>query len=142
MLKEPLVLAGYLEYLDEGVLRKVIESPTQQAFLIRADQVIIERDNETRTLSLNKSRALKAILGAIEAILAGQPQKLESAFNHELSGTDDAWSVRLTPNSRRMSKHLTSLQIDGDRAAATSIRFDLKDGEWHRIIMMHDEPKQ
>lgn len=142
LLGEPLVLTGYLEYLDAGVLRKVVETPAEQSFLIEADQVSIERDGETRRLSLNRSRALKTMLGAIEAILAGQPEKLEPVFDHELSGTRDAWSVRLTPVSQRMARQLTSLQIEGDDSSTTSIRFDLPDGEWHRMTIIRDEPEQ
>lgn len=142
MLQEPLVLTGYLEYLDAGVLRKVIESPAPQAFLIRADEVVIERDGETRRLSLSKSRVLKTMLGAIEAILAGQPENLESLFDHEISGSDDQWSVRLTPQSPRLKRQLVGLQVNGDNESTSSIRFDLKSGEWHSITIMRDAPEQ
>jgi outer membrane lipoprotein carrier protein LolA len=142
MLEEPLLLTGYLEYLDAGVLRKVIETPARQSFLIEGNQVSIEREGETRKLSLNRSRALKTILGAIEAILAGKPEKLESVFDHELSGSNDAWSIRLTPVSQRMRKQLANLRVDGDGMSATSIRFELNDGEWHRMVIIRDASEQ
>ena len=41
MLKEPIVLTGYLEYLKPGHLRKVIETPFQESFLIADDQIEI-----------------------------------------------------------------------------------------------------
>ena len=142
MLEAPLELTGYLEYIEVGVLRKVVLTPVEQAFLIQTDHVVIERDGQTRTLSLNKSRALKTILGAIEAILAGEADKLESVFHYELSGTTDSWSVQLTPASRRIAKQLTSLQVTGDDESAMSIRFDLSDGEWHQLNILRDEPER
>lgn len=142
MLETPLELTGYLEYLEAGVMRKVVQTPDEQTFLIQEDHVIVERDGESRKLSLNKSRALKTILGAIEAILSGEADKLESVFHYELSGTIDSWSVQLTPASRRIAKQLTSLQVTGDDESAMSIRFDLSDGEWHQLNILRDEPEQ
>ena len=133
MLAEPLVLTGHLEYLELGVLRKVIETPFQEAFQVDAQHIIIERDGQTRKLSLNKSRSLRTILGAIEAILAGEADRLESDFDYELSGTVDSWTVRLTPISQRIAKQLESLQVSGDGESATGIRVDLAGGEWHQM---------
>lgn len=139
MLKEPLVLTGHLEYLRAGVLRKVIETPFEEAFLIESDLVVIERDGETRELPLKRSRSLSTILSAIEAILSGEADKLVSVFDYELSGTNDAWSVQLTPISRRMGKQLTSLQVDGDDESVTSIRIELKNGEWHLMDILRND---
>jgi hypothetical protein len=133
MLAEPLVLTGHLEYLELGVLRKVIETPFQEAFQVDAQHIIIERDGQTRKLSLNKSRSLRTILGAIEAILADEADRLESDFDYELSGTVDSWTVRLTPISQRIAKQLESLQVSGDGESATGIRVDLAGGEWHQM---------
>ena len=133
MLAEPLVLTGHLEYLELGVLRKVIETPFQEAFQVDAQHIIIERDGQTRKLSLNKSRSLRTILGAIEAILAGEADRLESDFDYELSGTVDSWTVRLTPISQRIAKQLESLHVSGDGESATGIRVDLAGGEWHQM---------
>lgn len=133
MLAEPLVLTGHLEYLELGVLRKVIETPFQEAFQVDAQHIIIERDGQSRKLSLNRSRSLRTILGAIEAILAGEADRLESDFDYELSGTVDSWTVRLTPISQRIAKQLESLQVSGDGESATGIRVDLAGGEWHQM---------
>jgi hypothetical protein len=142
LLEVPLVLTGYLEYLEAGVLRKAIETPFQEALLVNTDHIVIERQGETRKLSLNKSRSLKTILGAIEAILAGEADKLAAVFDYELSGTAGSWSVKLTPISRRIARQLTSLQVYGDDESVTSIRVDLKDGEWHQMDILRDDPEQ
>ena len=54
LLKEPMVLTGYLEYLEAGRLRKVIETPFEEAFLVDADQIEIERNGEIQKLPLKK----------------------------------------------------------------------------------------
>lgn len=142
MLQDPMMLTGYLEYLGAGVLHKIIQTPFEEAVLVNHDQVTIERDGEVRRLALGRSRSLKTILGAIEAILSGDSKKLESIFDYELSGTSDDWSVRLTPISRRIAKQLSSLQIKGDDQALSSIRVDLEAGEWHVIHILRGDNKR
>ena len=131
LFKEAMILTGYLEYLEEGHLRKVVETPFQESFLITSDRIEIERDGSTKILSLRKSKSLTAMLGGIEAILAGQIDRLESVFDHELTGTDNEWSMQLKPRSRRVARQLLGLRVTGNKESVTSIRFDLKNDEWH-----------
>lgn len=142
MLKEPLVLTGYLEYLSDGVLRKTIATPFEESFLIESDRIVIERAGDVRTVPLKKSRSLRTILGTIEAILSGQTDKIESDFTHEIGGTPRAWSVMLAPVSRSMRRQLVSLQVTGNDRSVTSIRIDLRGGEWHVMEVFHDDVEQ
>ena len=133
MLKDELVMTGYLEYLAAGRLRKVIETPFEEAYLIQSDRIEIDRQGVIRTLSLRKSRTLRTMLGGVEAILAGQTEQLVAIFKVELSGVEDDWSLQLLPHSKRIAKQITSLTVTGDANSVTAIRFDLKDGEWHNM---------
>lgn len=141
LFKEPFLLTGYLEYLAAGKLRKVIETPFEESFLIDIDTIVIERDGATRTLPLRKSRSLMTVLGAIESLLAGDSEKLESAFALQVAGDSESWSIQLTPTSRRIARRLAGLQVDGDALSVTSIRIDLADGEWHLMEILRDEPE-
>lgn len=136
------MLTGYLEYLEAGRLRKVVETPFEEAFLVGPNQIEVERNGESRKVALNKSKALQTMLGGIEAILAGRADQLESVFRYELSGTESAWSLQLVPLSRKISRYLIGLQVVGDNKAVTSIRFELKGGEWHlmEILEIDSDP--
>lgn len=140
MLKEPVVLTGYLEYLQPGHLRKVIETPYQEAFLVTDKYIEITRDGESRRLSTAKSRPIRSMLGGIEAILAGQVEKLESQFRHELAGDLLDWSLVLEPKSRRISKHMQSMLVKGGEERMSSIRINLNEGEWSLMEIQHSEP--
>jgi hypothetical protein len=141
LLKEPMVLTGYLEYVETGQLRKVIETPFAEAFFITEDYIEIERNGKARRLSLRKSKTMRAMFGGIEAILAGQVDKLTALFRYELSGTNNAWTIRLEPLSRRVSAQLTSMLVEGDEGSANSIRLELKDGEWSLMELLHTKPE-
>lgn len=142
MLKEALVLTGYLEYLEEGRLRKVVETPFRESFLVEGERIEVTRDGEVRTIALGRSGSLSAMLGGIEAILAGQADRLESVFHYTMDGSSDDWSLQLTPRSRQISRHLLGLTVVGDESSIISIRFDLQDGEWHLLEILRDEPQQ
>lgn len=142
MFAESLVLTGFLEYLEDGQLRKVVETPFAEAFLVRSDRIEIERQGETRVLPINKSRSLKTMLGGIEAILAGQTDRLEKVFRYELSGAESDWLLQLTPRSRRIARQLKGLTVKGDDVAVTSIRFELGGGEWHLMEIQRESSGQ
>ena len=141
LFKAPMVLTGYLEYIEAGQLRKVIEAPFEEVFLIDKDHIEVERNGKIQKIPLNKSKFLKTMLGGIEAILAGQAEHLASVFNYELSGTSNSWSLRLEPLSRSVSRHLKSLLVTGNENSVTSIRFDLREGEWHLMEIISADSK-
>lgn len=140
MLKDDLVISGYLEYLENGTLRKVIEDPFQEAYLVGSDTIEIERDGAVETLSLKKSRSLRTMLGGIEAILAGDAEQISKVFHSELSGTEDGWLLQLRPRSKRIARQLQILTVTGNTDSIMSIRFDLKDGEWHEMEIEAKNP--
>ncbi len=142
LLKEALILSGYLEYLEQGQLRKVVESPFQETLLISGDKIEIVRDAETQTLSAKHSRSLRTMLAGIEAILAGREEQLLAAFSADLTGTADAWNLSLAPRSKRISKQLIGLKVSGNAEAVTSIRIDLSGQEWHRMEITPDDTEQ
>ena len=82
------------------------------------------------------------MLGGVEAILAGQTERLEKGFSYELTGTETDWLLQLTPRSRRIAKQLKGLTVKGDDQSVTSIRFDLKGGEWHLMEIQKDPAEQ
>jgi hypothetical protein len=141
LFKVPMVLTGYLEYIETGKLRKVIETPFEEAFLIDKDHIEVKRNGKTQKIPLNKSKFLKTMLGGIEAILAGRTEHLISVFSYELSGTSNSWSLRLEPLSRRVSRHLKSLLVTGNENSLASIRFDLREGEWHLMEIIGADSK-
>ena len=142
MFAESMWLTGYLEYLEGGQLRKVVQTPFEESFYVRSDRIEIERHGEIEVLPIKQSRALKTMLSGIEAILAGDTERLEKAFRYELTGTEADWSLQLTPRSRRVARQLNGLTVKGDDNDVTSIRFELQGGEWHMMEIQNSPAEQ
>ena len=138
LFREPLVLEGRLEYLDSGTLRKVVDKPFAEDILVADNRITVTRDGKTRRVSLNRSRALKTILGAIEAVLAGNQERLEASFRCEIATSADGWSLQMTPLSTTVAKRLSLLEVSGNAQAVTSIRINLPNDEWH-LMQIGDE---
>ena len=133
MLREPLVLSGYLEYLAPGQMKKVIESPFQEAFMVSDKAVEIERDGEIHKLPLSRSRSLRTLLGGIEAIISGNETELRETFDLELLESPDGWSIRFTPRSKRVARNLENLHVTGSGDVIDSICISLGANEWQKI---------
>jgi len=140
MFEQPLILDGYLEYVGSGALRKVIESPFQEALSIEAGELLITRDGETHRLPVKRNKALEALLGAFEAVLSGDDASLKAVFDHEVTGDISSWTIDLKPKSRRIGKHLSSLHVSGDSNGVSRILIRLHDGEWHAMNLRHEAP--
>ena len=142
MLSEPLVLTGTLEYVEPGVLRKSVKTPFQETYLVEPQQVTVERDQQVEVLRAGQGRLIAAFLGGIEALLAGDFDRLEESFEYCSGGTPEAWNLDLTPRSRRLGKHLKQLHVEGTSDAIQSIRIDLDDEEWHVMEIQPGEIQQ
>jgi hypothetical protein len=138
LLENPLILTGYLEYLGPAQMRKVIETPFQETFLIDAAHIEVERDGQVQRIPLRQARSLQAMLAGIEAVLAGNEGRIEKDFRYELGGEKEAWSMRLEPLSRRAARNLVSILVQGDASTVQNIRFNLSNGEWQLIELLED----
>lgn len=140
MFSEPLVLTGSLEYLGPGVIRKNIESPFQESYLIEPGQVTVVKNNREEVLPTRQGKMISAMLGGIEALLAGDHDSIEEAFEIDLSGTMASWILDLTPRSKRLRKYINSIEIAGNEISFQTLRIDLDDEEWHLMQIIHPQP--
>jgi hypothetical protein len=138
LLENPLILTGYLEYLGPARMRKVIETPFKEAFLIDAAHIEVEREGEVQRIPLRQARSLQSMLAGIEAVLAGNESRIEKDFRYELGGEKEAWSMRLEPLSRRVARNLGSILVHGDASNVQNIRINLSNGEWQVIELLKD----
>ncbi|RPH97891.1 MAG: outer membrane lipoprotein carrier protein LolA [Lysobacterales bacterium] len=137
LLEEPMEFTGYLEYPRAGQLRKVVESPFQESMLVDGDTIELVRAGRTQRVSLRNRKSILRMLQSIESLLAGNISVLEETFEHELSGTEDKWRLRLTPTAKSLAKQLDQLTVCGGLGTIDKIRFDMQNGEWQHLEIIH-----
>ena len=139
LLKEPMVLGGYLAYPAPGRLEKVIETPFRETLRVDGDEVSITRDGAERRISLRNRASFRVMLASIEAVMAGGGDTLREHFDATVYGDDADWRIELQPRGGRLARQLEKMEVTGG-AAVESIRFELADGEWQRLEIHGDEP--
>lgn len=138
LLKEPMVLGGHLAYLDAGHLQKVVETPFSETLSVEGDEIALSGNGRERRLSLRNRQSFRVMLQGIEAVMAGDVAVLEEHFEVALTGDEADWRIDLVPRSGRLAKRLQGMTVAGAGDRVQSIRFELADGEWQRLELLHD----
>jgi len=136
LFREPLVLTGTFEYLEPGVLRKAVDAPFQESYLVEAGVITIESGDETRVLPARQTQLIETFLSGIEALLSGDATRLEQNFDHCLKGSLYEWTLELQPRSRRLAKYLQGMRVRGSDGTIADFRVDLGEGEWQLVELL------
>ena len=111
--ESPLTSTGVLSYRRPDYLKKEVLEPSHSLFEISGDRVIVETEQERRTLSLDSQPAIRAFAEAYRATLAGDRKALERHYEVELSGAAEQWSLRLQPLDARIRSFVRSIEFSG-----------------------------
>jgi hypothetical protein len=114
LLREPIVVSGELAYLGPAHLDRDVTSPYREHTAIRDDSVSIEREGEPpRTFALKRAPELRGLLAGFAGVLAGDSAAVKRSFSVTAHGTDEAWSLELTPVEPSTQRRLTRIVVTG-----------------------------
>jgi hypothetical protein len=114
LVTEPLIVAGELGYDGPTSLDRRVTEPYRETVAIRGESVRVEREGEpVRSFGLNRAPELRGLLSGFTALLAGDPAVLEQSFKVEASGTDQTWTLELTPLDTRARRRLQQIVVNG-----------------------------
>jgi hypothetical protein len=114
LVNEPLIVAGELGYSGATSLDRRVTAPYHETVAIRGESVRVEREGEpTRSFGLNRAPELRGLLSGFTALLAGDPAALERSFSVAATGTEDAWTLELTPMDARARRRLQQIVVNG-----------------------------
>ena len=114
-LTEPLRLEGTLSYTQEGQLVRRVTSPRPEQAVIDGNLVTIhinKMDPPVRVL-LSEQPVLNALILALRATLTGDLAMLKENFKTQLMGSEQAWSLRLIPDSNDLRQSVDGVLIEG-----------------------------
>jgi hypothetical protein len=114
LVNEPLIVAGELGYSGPTSLDRRVTEPYHETVAIRGESVRVEREGEpARSFGLNRAPELRGLLSGFTALLAGDPAAIERSFSVAANGTDDAWTLELTPTDARARRRLQQIVVNG-----------------------------
>jgi hypothetical protein len=139
-LTEPLRLEGTLSFDPPDRLEKHVLRPKRERMTVEGELITVEtnpRDPRVRFF-LSDYPALGAFVAALRATLNGDAETLERIFLPAMDGTEDSWSLRLTPRMPEVRGTVSEIRIGGSAGRITSIDI-LEAGGDRSIIAIHEE---
>jgi hypothetical protein len=114
LLAKPLVTSGRLEYRGPDALARHVEQPYVEDTEIAGDEVRIARTGQrTQHFSLGRAPELRGLMAGFSALLGGDSEALERAFDAQVAFEHDGWSIELKPKDARTAKRIAAIDIHG-----------------------------
>ncbi len=137
ILSEPLVLEGTVRYRSPDYVRKEYDDPESEIYEVRGDNLTIELpDGRRRELSIDEHPVLRAFVESYRGTLAGDVETLSRYFDLTLTGSMDAWRLRLTPRQAELAEHLSAVVMQG--SGGRVLRVETLEASGDRSVMTVD----
>jgi len=134
VLKVPIVRRGTLKYVRPDRLEMDVVTPFPETTEIVGTRVRIETPDGRREWDLAGQPVALAWIEAIRASLAGDEATLTRLFRVSLTGSADAWQIRLEPVAPRVAAALNRIDVRGRQAQLSTI--EIFDAHGDRIVIM------
>lgn len=129
ILKGPTEDSGTLAYTAPDRLEKDTLHPTQQRMIVAGDTLTVEELGKTERLALADYPQIGGFIDGIRATLAGDIGTLQRIYRTDLTGTMNAWVLRLEPRDPSMLAIVRSISISGDGTRISHIKTLEHDGD-------------
>lgn len=114
LLREPLTVSGELGYAGPDNLDRRVTQPYEELTQIRGESVRVERTGEAvRSFALRRAPELRSLLASFAALLSGDLAGIERAFDVQVSGSEQTWTLQLTPRDAKTRRRLQRIEISG-----------------------------
>jgi len=89
----------------------------------------VEREGEKpRSFALKHAPELRGLLSGFSAMLSGDAASLRQTFDVEMSGNDDAWTLKLTPTDTKARRRLQQIEVNGHQSDPRCFSMTTTDG--------------
>jgi outer membrane lipoprotein-sorting protein len=129
VLKTPIESSGTLSFEAPDRMIKRTLKPKPETMTVDADRLILERQGRTRTLRLQDYPVLWAFIESIRATLKGDLDTLTRFYNVELRGMSQRWSLAMKPRDAKMSRVISSIEIDGADGKVKTVKVQEAQGD-------------
>ena len=129
ILDKPVESSGELFYTAPDRLEKRTLKPKPESMLLDRGTLTIEQKGRKHVLPLQSYPELAAFIDSIRGTLAGDRLALEHSYQLSLDGTEQDWTLLLTPIDAKMQKVVANIRIAGSHNALRSIAIKQADGD-------------
>ncbi len=131
VLDRPLVVSGELAWLGGDRLQRRVDHPQAETATIADGEVTQQREGKSaRHFSLKRAPQLQVLLDSFVALLSGDAQRLQQAFDiHQIGNAHGAWVLTLVPRDPAVARTVASIRIDGFKRQSRCMHMQEADGD-------------
>jgi hypothetical protein len=121
VLQKPLALSGALHYVRPSQIEKHQILPFREVIRVNGQQLTVERDGKTRSITLDGAPLIAALVESLRATLAGDGAELERLYAVDVEGARQRWTLKLTPREVEVAGIVRSISIGGSGSRISRI---------------------
>jgi outer membrane lipoprotein-sorting protein len=146
-LSTDMVVEGHIQYRAPDHIEKVTISPMSEKIVVDGDTMLVEklayaRDHdavmETKHYSIESHPVLKATVGSIRYILAGNSEMLGEYYEMSISGQCENWTLELTPRTVEISDYTQKIILSGNESSILRYVTIQADGDESVMTLTYD----
>jgi outer membrane lipoprotein-sorting protein len=128
-LDAPLTTSGTLSFAAPDRFTRKTVAPRPETMVVEGNIVTLTRNGRTRSLALDASPEMEAIVESVRGTLTGNAVSLQQHFKLAVTGSTDQWTLELKPATPRLAVMLDSVRIGGKRSEVRTVEMRLADGD-------------
>ncbi len=141
LLRKPAQQTGILWIEQGGDFVMQVLKPRPEERRLSNQRLQLTRGKKQRSLFLDRNKATHQLLLSIVAVLEGDVEQLQAAFEINSQATDDSavadgWAVELTPIDPSLRKSLQRLVLRGSANSLLSLRAERPGNRWQEITIL------
>ena len=146
-LSTDMVIEGNIQYRAPDHIEKVTVSPMSEKIVVDGDTMLVEklvytRNHgavvETKHYSIESHPVLKATVGSIRYILAGNSEMLGEYYEMSISGQCENWTLELIPRTVEISDYAQKIILSGNESSILRYVTIQADGDESVMTLTYD----
>ena len=146
-LSTDMVIEGNIQYRAPDHIEKVTVSPMSEKIVVDGDTMLVEKLGiaknhdvvmQTKHYSIESHPVLKATVGSIRYILAGNSEMLGEYYEMSISGQCENWTLELTPRTVEISDYTQKIILSGNESSILRYVTIQADGDESVMTLTYD----
>ena len=129
ILDQPVESSGELLFVAPARLEKRTLKPKPETLVLDGDILAFERGQRKHVLQLKDYPEVAGMIESIRATLAGDLPALERVYQLALVGSNERWTLVLTPLDPKVGAVIARIRMEGVKDVVRSVEITQADGD-------------
>ncbi|MGA9993561.1 MAG: LolA-related protein [Thiobacillaceae bacterium] len=142
ILDQPVESSGELLFIAPARLEKRTLKPRPETMVLDGDTLTLERGQRKHVLHLKDYPEVAGMIESIRATLAGDREALERVYHLALDGSQERWTLVLTPLDPKVGAVIARIRVEGAEDVVRSVEILQADGDSSLMTIEQRAPSQ